>query len=132
MNKKIQSLVKEWFNFAEKDLKAAEKLFKDFNNIVCFHCQQSSEKYIKGLLVLLQIDFKKSHNLSYLLELLTQDIPDDIMLAAEFLNEYAVEARYPGDFATISDKEAQKALNFAKTIKKYIIKLAKKNNFPAK
>ena len=51
------------------------------------------------------------------------------MLAAEFLNEYAVEARYPGDFATISDKEAQKALNFAKTIKNYIIKLAEKKIF---
>ena len=60
MNKKIQSLVKEWFEFADKDYKAAIKLFKEFNHIRCFHCQQSSEKYIKGLLVLLQIDFRKS------------------------------------------------------------------------
>jgi HEPN domain-containing protein len=131
MNKKIQSLVKEWFEFAEKDYKAAKKLFKEFNHITCFHCQQSSEKYIKGLLVLLQIDFRKTHNLTYLLELLNQDIPDNIMLAAEYLNEFAIEARYPGDFSTISDDETKKALDYALKIKTYILDLAKKNNFPA-
>lgn len=131
MNQKVQLLVKEWFDFAEKDLKAAKKLFKEFNHITCFHCQQSSEKYIKGLLVLLQIDFRKSHNLTYLLELLNQNIPDDIMFAAEYLNEFAVETRYPGDFSTISNEEAQKALDYALNIKMYILELAKKNNFPA-
>src|SRR5690554_1398155 len=131
MNKKIQSLVKEWFDFAEKDYKAAQKLFKEFNHITCFHCQQSSEKYIKGLLVLLQTDFRKSHNLTYLLELLNQDIPDNIMLAAEYLNEFAVEARYPGDFSSISNDETKKALEYALNIKTYTIDLAKKNNFPA-
>ncbi len=128
---KIQSLVKEWFEFAEKDYKAAKKLFKEFNHITCFHCQQSSEKYIKGLLVLIQINFRKSHNLTYLLELLNQDIPDNIMLAAEYLNEFAVEARYPGDFSTISDNETKKALEYTQNIKTYILDLAKKNNFPA-
>ena len=131
MNKKIQSLVKEWFEFAEKDYKAAKKLFKEFNHITCFHCQQSSEKYIKGLLVLLQKDFRKSHNLTYLLELLNQDIPDNIMLAAEYLNEFAVEARYPSDFSSISNDETKKALEYALNIKAYILDLAKKNKFPA-
>lgn len=131
MNKKVQSLVKDWFDFAEKDLKAAKKLFKEFNHITCFHSQQSSEKYIKGLLVLLQIDFRKSHNLTYLLELLNKNIPDNIMFSAEYLNEFAVEARYPGDFSTISDKETKKALEYALKIKKYVLKLAKNNNFSA-
>src|SRR6056297_664393 len=131
MNKKIQSLVKEWFDFAEKDLKAAEKLFKEFNHITCFHCQQSSEKYIKGLLVLQQKDFRKSHNLTYLLELFNEEIPDEIMFSAEYLNEYAVEARYPGDFPTISNKEDKKALEYTHKIKNYILNLAKNNNFPS-
>ena len=131
MNKKIQSLVKEWFEFAEKDYKAAKKLYKEFNHITCFHCQQSSEKYIKGLLVLLQIDFRKSHNLTYLLELLDREIPDNIMMAAEYLNEFAVEARYPGDYSSISNDETKKALEYNLDIKTYILDLAKKNNFPA-
>ena len=81
--------------------------------------------------VLLQINFRRSHNLTYLLELLNQDVPDDIMLAAEYLNEFAVETRYPGDFSTISNEETQKALDYARNIKNYILDLAKTNNFPA-
>ena len=87
------------------------------------------KKYVKGLLVLLQIDFRKSHNLSYLLELLDQDIPKEIMYAAEYLNKYAVEIRYPTGFSNISNEETQKALNNASKIKTYILDLAKNNNF---
>ncbi|ACB84611.1 HEPN domain-containing protein [Natranaerobius thermophilus] len=129
MTKDVQSLAKEWFEFAEKDLQAAKMLFKEINHITCFHCQQSAEKYIKGLLVLLQIDFKKSHNLSYLLELLDKNIPNDIMEAAEYLNEFAVEARYPGQFSTVTNEEADKALEYCTHIKKYIINLARDNGF---
>ena len=129
MTKDVQSLVKEWFKFAEKDLQAAKMLFKEINHITCFHCQQSAEKYIKGLLVFSQIDFKKSHNLSYLLELLDKNIPNDIMEAAEYLNEFAVEARYPGQFSTVNNEEADKALEYCTHIKNYIINLARDKGF---
>lgn len=45
---------KEWFAIAEKDLKSAKILFEhdvDYG-IVCFHCQQAIEKYLKGYLIL--------------------------------------------------------------------------------
>ncbi len=129
MDRKVQLLVKDWFDFAEKDLQAAQRLYKEFNHIACFHCQQSAEKYIKGLLVLLQIDFRKSHNLSYLLELLDQDLPENILFSAEYLNEYAVEARYPGEFSSISDDETKTALKYAKEIKNFILELARKHNY---
>ena len=51
------------------------------------------------------------------------------MEAAEYLNEYAVEARYPGNFPTVYDEEAERALEYVKIIKDYIIDLAKRNNF---
>lgn len=129
MAKDAQSLAKEWFEFAEKDLQAAKMLFKEINHITCFHCQQSAEKYIKGLLVFFQINFKKSHNLSYLLELLDKNIPNNIMEAVEYLNEFAVEARYPGQFSTVSDEETEKALEYCTNIKNHIISLAKDNGF---
>lgn len=124
MDKKIYSLAKEWYEYANKDLLAAEKLYKEINHITCFHCQQAAEKYIKGLLVQKQTNFKKSHHLSYLLDLLDLQIPEEIMLAAEYLNEYAVETRYPGDFSEISNDETTKAIEYAKAIKKYILCLA--------
>lgn len=128
MDKRILSLSHEWYSYANKDLQAAEKLYKDINHITCFHCQQAAEKYIKGLLVYKQIDFKKSHHLSYLLDLLDLEIPDDILLAAEYLNEYAVETRYPGDFSEISNDEAAKAIEYAKAIKNFILQVTEKNN----
>ena len=120
MNPKIQNLAEEWFRFAEQDLQAANKLYREINNITCFHCQQVAEKYIKGLLVLWQIDFRKSHSLNYLLELLNIETPEEISLACENLTEYAVEARYPGDFSIIPDYEAEKAIEYANLVKEYI------------
>ena len=125
-DKKVKLLDKKWLNFAEQDLKAARELFENYNQIVCFHCQQSAEKYIKGLLILLQKDFKKTHNLNYLLDLIEKDIPDKVNEAAEYLNEYAVEARYPGEFDEIDSDETQKALKYAESIKSFIKKQADK------
>lgn len=110
-----------------QDLKAARELFENYNQIVCFHCQQSAEKYIKGFLILLQKDFKKTHNLNYLLDLIERDISDKVNEAAEYLNEYAVEARYPGEFNEINSEETQKALDYAEEIKKFIKKQTQNN-----
>lgn len=129
MDHKILDLAKEWFNFGEKDLKAATKLGNEFNSITCFHCQQTAEKYIKGLLLYLQVDFRKSHDLNYLLELLDDEVPDEVMTAAEFLNEYAVETRYPGNYPSITDVETSQALEYAKLIKDYILTLAKEKGY---
>lgn len=115
--------------FAENDLKAALKLANELNAITCFHCQQSAEKYIKGLLLFLQIDFKKSHDLVYLLELLSLEIPDDIFDASDYLNEYAVETRYPGDYEEITNNEATKAIGHTKLIKQFILKVANQNGY---
>jgi HEPN domain-containing protein len=123
MNPKIKNLANEWFQYAEQDLHAANKLLGEINHITCFHSQQAAEKYIKGLLVLRQIDFRKSHDLGYLLGLLNIEIPEKIFLASENLTEYAVEARYPGDFSSISDSEAEKAIAYANLIKNYILNL---------
>lgn len=44
---------KDWFDIAEKDLKSAKILFQhdaDYG-IVCFHCQQAIEKYLKGYII---------------------------------------------------------------------------------
>ncbi len=51
-NKKIAM---EWFKFAEEDLSSAEFLLNKRPvplEIICYHCQQSSEKYLKGYIIL--------------------------------------------------------------------------------
>ena len=43
---------KEWYAYAERDLISANHLVKTLYpvplEIVCYHCQQSSEKFLKG------------------------------------------------------------------------------------
>lgn len=130
MDPKTLQLSREWFAFAENDQKAALKLVGDFNSIVCFHCQQSAEKYIKGLLIFLHIDFRKSHDLNYLLSLLDGNVPDEVFAAAEFLHEYAVETRYPGDYTSITNEETNQAIEYSHLIKQFVLKTASENGFP--
>jgi HEPN domain-containing protein len=45
----------EWLRFAKMDLSSAEFLLKHKplpKEIICFHCQQTAEKGLKGVLVL--------------------------------------------------------------------------------
>ena len=51
----------EWFSKADHDLQTVEILFTDPKpptDTLCFHCQQAVEKYLKGMLVLNNIDSK--------------------------------------------------------------------------
>lgn len=61
--------VKRWVEKAEHDLTAAEHSMsladKGLTDIICFHCQQCAEKYLKGLLVLHKIPFPKTHDCVY-------------------------------------------------------------------
>jgi HEPN domain-containing protein len=121
MDKSLRENAEKWFKFADNDLQAAKKLAGEFNNIACFHCQQSAEKYLKGLLILLEKEFRKSHDLNYLLDLLECSAPEEIMSAAELLTEYSVESRYPGDFSAINDQETQDVIKEAELIKAFVL-----------
>ena len=64
MNRK--ELVKEWFFIADKDLGSAIFL-KNMKpvplEIICYHCQQCAEKYLKGFLAFKEEKIEKSHDL---------------------------------------------------------------------
>src|SRR5437879_4306253 len=77
-----------------RPLAAAEEPLRD---LVCFHCQQSAEKYLKALLQDLGAVVPKTHDLEDLLDLL---LPHDATLAPlrralHSLTRYAVDFRYP-------------------------------------
>jgi len=87
---------------------------------VCFHCQQCIEKYLKALLVLKGIEFQKKHDLTYLLNLLLSSEPtlEFIRNELDALNDYAIDIRYPGDFAM--KDEAKTAIRYMKIARKII------------
>ena len=75
---------------------------KPFHDERCFHCQQSGEKFLKALLEELGQPVPKTHDLVRLLELLLPHHPTlgGLRRGAEFLTDFVVDTRYPGDNAT--------------------------------
>jgi HEPN domain-containing protein len=71
--------VVRWIDKAEHDLLAAEHTMQlaesGLTDIICFHCQQCAEKYLKALLVSLGVHFPKTHDLRLLLDLVAERAP---------------------------------------------------------
>ena len=108
-----------WLRYAAEDLEAAQELLDASVSPrhVCFLAQQSAEKAIKAVLVFLQVDFPKSHDLEALANLL----PDDCRirgLRAELpaLTEWAIEARYPGNWPEASTADAENSIRTVKEV----------------
>ena len=118
-------LISNWIAKAKNDLKSALKLAKGDDPLLdtaVYHCQQSAEKALKGYLVLRNIEFKKSHDLNYLIKLLLPTEPDFFILHdyAELLTPMAVEFRYPDDSLVPTYEEYELALNAAVEILNFV------------
>lgn len=74
-------------------------------------------KALKGALIFLQIDFRRTHDLDALLNLFPADfdIRHNISDLAE-LTEWAVESRYPGDWQEANEYDARTAFNQSKEV----------------
>lgn len=96
-----ETLVKEWFRYAEMDLASAkvlmETMFPPPLEIICYHCQQAAEKCLKGLLLAVNDDIEKTHDLVRLLNKLEgyKPVPDEIYDIAENLTQFSTRTRYP-------------------------------------
>jgi HEPN domain-containing protein len=95
----------EWVKKAEEDHATAAKISRGkppLHNSVCFHCQQSAEKYLKGLMEELGFSIPKTHNLEDLLNTLLPHHPSlrSLKRGLIILTSYAVEIRYPGESAS--------------------------------
>ena len=60
---------RNWFIKADKDLRSAEILLTQDNeleDVALFHCQQAVEKALKGFLAFHDVSFRKTHNIGEL------------------------------------------------------------------
>jgi len=115
-------VVQQWAERAEDDLRSAEYLLtmgQDCpHGAVCFHAQQCVEKYIKGLLAHLAVDFPKTHDIGELLRLLPEGNRPSLSVPwQERLTDYATAARYPGDWESIARGEAEEAVALARSVR---------------
>jgi HEPN domain-containing protein len=112
--------IKKWIDRADHDILAAKQLVElaELSDIVCFHCQQCVEKYLKCLLLFYDVDFPKTHDLRLLLQLAQKHCSLDIKLSQIIqLNRYAVEGRYPGEWEPIDKKEAVDSIAIAAMVR---------------
>jgi len=94
-------LTREWLRKAEADLRVARREFAarpTYHDVVCFHCQQAVEKFLKGLLQEHAALVPKTHDLKRLVDLILPIDPTVKPLRRRVgpLTRYAVEYRYPG------------------------------------
>ncbi|MBM4175274.1 MAG: HEPN domain-containing protein [Ignavibacteria bacterium] len=123
----INNIAQQWLKIAERDLLSAKQGLKAeivVTDIVCFHCQQSVEKFLKAYLVKHQIEFPKTHSIIALLNLCStvdQSIKEELHLA-DVLTDYAVEIRYPDEWYEPNLQETKEAHEIALKVKEVILK----------
>lgn len=112
--------VRRWLRYAQEDLTGAESSLARADMAprhVCWLAQQAAEKSVKSILVYLQVDFPKSHDLEALCRLVPEGWgieTQDLDLAS--LSEWAVEARYPGEWPEATSADARQALQTARLV----------------
>jgi HEPN domain-containing protein len=92
--------VKAWIRHAEDDARIAGSCIALDPPAVggaAYHCRQAAEKLLKGFLVQAEIDFRKTHDLSVLGDLVVPRFPDlkPLVMAMEAWSTWAVAFRYP-------------------------------------
>lgn len=126
MNENKAIIIKKWFSKGNNDLKNIENNLNSEiipTDTVCFHAQQAIEKYFKGVIVYLEKEISKTHDLVKLLSEITDFMPELLPLEEDIekISEFAVESRYPDSFYEPVITDAQQAYKLAVKIKEMIL-----------
>jgi HEPN domain-containing protein len=125
-------LVSLWLDRADDDLRLAELAISANPPLgwgAAFHAQQAAEKLLKALLTHHAVEFEKSHDIDYLLEICARVEPRAGALreTASRLTEYAVESRYPLPRRDPSPQEAREAIETAHEVRALVRETLRRN-----
>jgi len=125
-NGKNKERALEWFRIGDEEFKFAKATFREFEAYypqVCFLCQQTAEKYLKGYLVFTKGKFPKIHDLSHLLKLCVKTNKKFLTFLSdtETLSQYYIIARYPlPEYPPAGKTEAKEAIEIASRIMNFV------------
>jgi HEPN domain-containing protein len=117
--------LKQWLEIADSDLDVANHLAKNMRpapyEIVCFHCQQAAEKYLKWFLVLHDREPPKIHDLEELEKRCETIAPAFSVLLdkCSYLTAYGALSRYPSEMQ-LEKEDMDRALECAKLIGEFV------------
>ena len=121
----MDNVVKEWISFADMDLTTAKHIAETLHptplEIVCYHCQQSAEKFLKGFLINAGVKPSRTHDLE-LLRSACEEVDKtfyEIAIQCMRLNDYSSQPRYPMEIE-ITDGDAKLALIDSETISRFV------------
>ncbi|MBN2634926.1 MAG: HEPN domain-containing protein [Prolixibacteraceae bacterium] len=117
--------ITQWICKGDHDLGTAKITYlhiPEYIDTVTFHCQQAVEKYLKAYLIFQSTAFKFSHDLIYLLDLISQKDSDfeNYYDTVSELQGYAVEIRYPNETVFLSNEKVENAMRLAKEIREFV------------
>ena len=127
-----EDILQQWFDKGKNELRSAEYLSTMHNptpdEVICYLCQQSAEKYLKGFIFYQDNEPDKTHDIKDLLEICQKYNSDfsSLSSAAYILTRYAVLPRYPNEL-DISNEDMKNALSYAKNIQEFVVKTINKS-----
>jgi HEPN domain-containing protein len=114
----------EWVQKAEGDFLTAKREYRARKapnyDAVCFHAQQTAEKYLKSVLQEKGVNIPRTHSLADLLALLIKLDPAFLQIQPEInvMEGYATQFRYPG--LTAEKQEAKDALSGCDRVREFV------------
>lgn len=116
----------EWFRFAQMDMDSAiylQNMRPVPIEVICYHCQQAAEKYLKGALAAGGVEIPRTHNLSELNTLCsTMDASfSELHNPCAALTVYGVAAKYPEQIG-ICESDMKAAIAQAQKIQTFVSK----------
>jgi HEPN domain-containing protein len=117
--------VEPWIQRADSDISSACFLAKEMHpiptEIVCFHCQQAAEKYLKAFLVYNDQEPPKTHDLVELVRFCNNFDKDFLLLIpkCEYLLPFAIQTRYPSKIE-FRDEDIKTAITYAQAIIEFV------------
>jgi len=121
----MDNLYLEWLKFSDMDLTTAEHIAKTLHptplEIICYHCQQSAEKALKGFLIFAEVRPNRTHDLE-MLRSACEEVDktfSEIAKQCMRLNDYSSQPRYPMEIE-ITDGDMKLALIDSEYISRFV------------
>jgi len=113
----------EWLEIADNDFDSAillNEAVRKHYEIICYHCAQAIEKYLKAYLIFNNIIPKKTHDLRFLLNSCIEINKDfeNIITECTYLNKFSNDIRYPHKYQT-NESDVSYSINAVRKVKEF-------------
>ncbi len=119
-------IVRQWTVKADHDLEIIRRDMassEPLTDVLCFHCQQAVEKYLKAFLVYNRVKPPRTHIIQdIIIECESIDASFEALRPLMYMSEFAVELRYADDFYMPPVAQLEKAYKDALNAREFVLK----------